>query len=74
MRMIREVLLHVCVVCSFCCIMAGILDYYNPYMDFGGHILALRYMLYIGVILLMICRRETNLHQLKRKKKIIVKV
>lgn len=54
--------------------MAGILDYYNPYMDFGGHILILKYVLYIGVILLMVCRRGTDLHQLKRKKKIIVKV
>lgn len=35
---IRKILLHVCVVCSLVSITAKILDWYNPYMDFSGHV------------------------------------
>ncbi len=35
---IRKILLHVCVVCSLVSITAKILDWYNPYMDFYGHV------------------------------------
>ena len=38
MSRVRGILLHVCVVCSFVCITAKILDWYNPYMNFTGHI------------------------------------
>ena len=38
MNRVREILLHICVVCSLVCVTAKILDWYNPYMDFTGHI------------------------------------
>lgn len=51
MNKIREILLHICVICSFCCIAAKILDWYNPYMDFSGHIVFIQFTLYIGVLI-----------------------
>ena len=43
---IRKILLHVCVVCSLVSITAKILDWYNPYMDFSGHVSGLQMVLY----------------------------
>ena len=43
---IRKILLHVCVVCSLVSITAKILDWYNPYMDFSGHVGGLQMVLY----------------------------
>ena len=39
---IRKILLHVCVVCSLVSITAKILDWYNPYMNFSGHVSGLQ--------------------------------
>lgn len=49
---IRKILLHVCVVCSLVSITAGILDWYNPYMNFTGHISGIQAVLYLSVIVL----------------------
>lgn len=49
---IRKILLHVCVVCSLVSITAGILDWYNPYMNFTGHISGIQMVLYLSVIVL----------------------
>lgn len=46
MRRLREVLIHVAVICSLMCITAKILDWYNPYMNFSGHIWLAPYILY----------------------------
>ena len=45
---IRKILLHVCVVCSLVSITAKILDWYNPYMDFSGHVGGLQMVLYFA--------------------------
>lgn len=58
MRIIREILLHVGVICSFVCIFAKILDWYNPYMDFSGHVFSLQLLLYAVVILLPFFQRS----------------
>lgn len=34
MNRLRGLLLHIGVICSFVCIAAKVLDWYNPYMDF----------------------------------------
>ena len=47
-------LLHVCVVCSLVSITAKILDWYNPYMDFSGHVGGLQMVLYFVVIVLAV--------------------
>lgn len=63
MDRMREVLVHMCVVCSLVCIMAKILDWYNPYMDFTGHIWEIQIILYISVIVLAFTkesRRRVN--------------
>lgn len=45
---------HYCLVC----IMARILDWYNPFMDFGGHITFVQQILYaVPVLLLFTARR-----------------
>lgn len=51
---IRKILLHVCVVCSLVSITAKILDWYNPYMNFSGHVSGLQMVLYFVVILLAV--------------------
>lgn len=56
MRFIRRLLLHICVVCSIVCIAAKILDWYNPYMDFAGHVWLMQMALYIAVIILGLTR------------------
>lgn len=35
---IKQILFHIAVICGLVCITARILDWYNPYMDFGGHL------------------------------------
>ena len=52
MKILRGILLQVGVVCSFVCIIAKILDWYNPYMDFSGHVWYVQMLLCVVVILL----------------------
>lgn len=52
MNTVRKILVHVCVVCSLVSITAGILDWYNPYMNFTGHISGFQMLLYLVVIVL----------------------
>lgn len=35
---LRSLLLHVSIICSLVILFAGILDWYNPYMNFSGQI------------------------------------
>lgn len=51
---IREVLLHICVVCCLVCIGAKILDWYNPYMNFTGHIWWIQAILLVSVISIIV--------------------
>lgn len=59
MRRVREGLLHICVVCSLVCVTAKILDWYNPYMDFTGHIWGIQLVLYLGIIVLGCIRKSS---------------
>ena len=38
MNRIRAILFHVSVICGIICIAGRVLDWYNPYMNFGGHV------------------------------------
>ena len=38
MVQMKKVLFHIAVICGLVCAVAKILDWYNPYMDFGGHV------------------------------------
>lgn len=60
MGKMTNVLLHIGVVCSFACVIAKILDWYNPYMDFSGHIVVLQIVLCITMILLPFSRRKNR--------------
>lgn len=51
MNILRKLLLQISVICSFVCIIAKILDWYNPFMDFSGHIAAIQYCLYTAVLI-----------------------
>lgn len=53
----RGFLLHICVICSLVCILAKVLDWYNPYMNFSGHVLMAQMILYLAVILLAVMDR-----------------
>lgn len=57
MNRLREILLHIGVICSVVCIAAKVLDWYNPYMDFTGHIWFMQLVLYFVVILLAFIKK-----------------
>ena len=38
MRLIKKILFHAAVICGLVCVTAKILDWYNPFMDFSGHV------------------------------------
>lgn len=57
MNRVRGLLLHAGVICSFVCLVAKILDWYNPYMDFSGHVIFMQLALYFAVILLAFMRK-----------------
>lgn len=57
MNRLRGFLLHTGVICSLVCIAAKVLDWYNPYMDFSGHVLFMQLALYAAVILLAFTRK-----------------
>lgn len=57
MNRLRGFLLHTGVICSLVCIAAKVLDWYNPYMDFSGHVLFMQLTLYAAVILLAFTRK-----------------
>lgn len=52
MDKLRGLFLHTGVVFSFVCIIAKVLDWYNPYMNFSGHIWLEQMALYLIVIAL----------------------
>ena len=51
---IQKMLVHACVISGLVCITANILDYYNPYMNFWGHVLGCRILLYVSLFLLVV--------------------
>ena len=57
MDRLNGLLLHAGVICSFVCIIAGVLDWYNPFMDFTGHIRYMQTALYLAVILLALIKK-----------------
>lgn len=68
MNRTRGILLHVCVVCSLVCVTAKILDWYNPYMDFTGHIWGIQMALYLSVIILGVTRKQVSSKQEMKQK------
>lgn len=68
METFRGFLLHICTICSFIYIIAGVLDWYNPYMDFAGHLSGARTVLFAGVILLSVTKAP-GYQRRKRKKR-----
>ena len=56
MRFVQALLLNLCVVCSLASMVAMVLDWFNPFMDFSGHMTAVRIVLYLAVIVLAITK------------------
>lgn len=50
----RRFLLHICVICSFVCIITRVLDWYNPYMDFCGQVSWAQDIVYVGILILFV--------------------
>jgi len=63
MNWLRGLLLHIGVICSFVCIAAKVLDWYNPYMDFTGHIWFMQMALYFAVILMAFIKKPQKRFQ-----------
>lgn len=67
MRKVRVILLHICVICSLVCVTAKILDWYNPYIDFSGHIRGIQMALYLALIALAVTKK--TIYQAQKKGK-----
>ena len=63
MSRLRGLLLHISVISSFVCIAAKVLDWYNPYMDFTGHIWFMQLALYFAVVLLALISPKRKLNR-----------
>lgn len=57
-------LLHTGVICSCVCIISKVLDWYNPFMDFTGHVWFVQIALYFVVIMMALIKGPR-----KRKRK-----
>lgn len=57
MERLKGLLLHIGVICSCVCIFAKVLDWYNPFMDFSGHVWFMQTALYVTVILLALLKK-----------------
>ena len=57
MERIRSLLLHISMICALVCVTAKVLDWYNPFMDFTGHIWLIQALLYLAVAVLEITNR-----------------
>ena len=68
MSVIKGIMLQVSVICSFVCIITKILDWYNPYMDFAGHVWYIQSCLYVTVIVLALMTKYNHSSQMKNKK------
>ncbi len=67
LKIVKGILLHICVICSIAEIIIQILDWYNPFMDFAGHSSWVLYLLCTGVLLLAAL---SNLPRKKNLKKV----
>lgn len=58
MERLKGLLLHIGVICSCVCMIAKVLDWYNPFMDFTGHVWYMQIALYFAVILLALIKSQ----------------
>lgn len=65
-RMIRQILFHISMICSLICFTARILDWYNPYMNFIGSTLGFQTAAYLSVIALGFTRFSKEKKNKKR--------
>lgn len=56
MKVIRKIMAHLCVICCLVCLTAKILDWYNPFMDFSGHMAYIQIILYLTVPVMVFTR------------------
>lgn len=63
--MFRKLALHICIICGIACITAKILDWYNPFMDFFGHMIYVLIVFCVSAAALVISKiragRASNL-------------
>lgn len=69
MDIVKMVLLQISVTSSFVCIITKILDWYNPYMDFSGHVWFMQIGLYVSVIALALMTGYGNVHHMRRRRR-----
>ncbi|MGI6051325.1 MAG: hypothetical protein ACOYA9_02410 [Bilifractor sp.] len=65
-RILRAVSLHLSFICSIVILTAGILDWYNPYMNFSGQIRPLEILQVCLLAVLILSARRSN--PIKRNK------
>lgn len=61
MDKLRGILLHIGVICSCVCMIAKVLDWYNPFMDFTGHVRYMQIALYFVVIILALIKKPSQI-------------
>lgn len=58
MEWFQKILFHICLICVVVCIVAGVVDWYNPYMNFGGYVWIEKVMLGAGILLLILTHKK----------------
>lgn len=66
MERLKGLLLYTGVICSCVCIIAKILDWFNPFMDFTGHVWYMQTALYFAVILLALLKSQKDFCDCKK--------
>ena len=54
MRFLKNIILQVGIICGFAYMITRILDWYNPYMDFSGHMWYLLIGVFGSALLLLV--------------------
>lgn len=59
-RVLQEICLQISIVCGLICISTKILDWYNPYMNFSGHVWVAPVVFWFAAVCWVVLKIERN--------------
>lgn len=67
-RVLQEICLQTGIVCGLICISTKILDWYNPYMNFSGHMWVVSVVFWIAAVCWAVLKMERRWRHKRRQK------